>query len=244
MDPAQAFPFTDEEMKAAGLLGEDVSPVVQEVIDTMKARPDLLNLSLFALQCLNEAEQRKSPTSPVPLASSTLSDEAHLSAPTLISQDSDSTVVSKYAVSEYERTSYYNGIAADSEHPDLLYRTGSDKYPWIQPTGRYAYQPTKSLRGVYNTPLNKVWSTVGPQVYELVKSAVKTRFSINPARFLTHGQDGEDTLGPVVIWVAVYPASTSPDTAHEVSQDILEVLKKNGVEDAEVEWHEAVTSRL
>ena len=44
-----------------------------------------------------------------------------------------------------------------------------------------------------------------------------------------------------MIWVAVYPGSTSADTAHKVSQDILGLLKQNGVEDVEVEWHEAVT---
>ena len=89
-----------------------------------------------------------------------------------------------------------------------------------------------------------MWNTVGPQVYELVKTDVKTSFSVDPARFLTHGEDEEDTLGPVVVWIAVHPASTSPDTAHKVSQFILKLLEQNGVENAEVEWHEAVTSRL
>jgi hypothetical protein len=143
------------------------------------------------------------------------------------------------AVSDYERTSYYNGISDQGDHPDLLYRTGSAKYPWIQPRGRHPYQPTKSLRGVYRTPLNDVWSTVGPQVRELVKDR-KIHYSIDPARFVTHGEDGEETLGPVVIWVGVYPGSTSTDTAHEVSQKILELLEKNGVKNIEVEWHEAV----
>ena len=139
---------------------------------------------------------------------------------TVVSQGSNSTILSPYAVSDDERTSYYGGITDDGEHPDLLYRTGSDKYPWTQPTGRFAYRPTKSVRGVYGTPLNNVWGTVGPQIYEVVKTAVKTRFSIDPARFVTQGQDGEDTLGPVVIWVTVFPASTSPDIAHVVSQVI------------------------
>ena len=185
----------------------------------------------------NECGSRISPTSP-------LRDLSHSTALTAVSQGSDSTVISPYTVSDDERTSYYSGITDGGEHPDLLYRTGSDKYPWTQPTGRFAYRPTKSVRGVYGTPLNNVWSTVGPQIYEVVKNAVKTRFSIDPARFVTHGQDGEDTLGPVVIWVTVFPASTSPDIAHEVSQVILTLLNQNGVENAEVEWQEAVTSRL
>ena len=77
-----------------------------------------------------------------------------------------------------------------------------------------------------------------------MKSGAKNRFSINAARFVTEGEDGEETRGPVVIWVCVYPGSTSADTAHQVSQGILELLEKNGVEDVEVEWFEGVISRL
>jgi len=183
---------------------------------------------------MDYAGQRKSPASP---ASPTLSDVSQLST---LSQDSAISVVTAYAVSDYEKTSYYNGITDEGEHPDLLYRTGSAKYPWIQPKGRHAYQPTKSLRGVYRTSLNDVWSTVGPQVSKLVKDRMN-RYSIDPARFVTRGGDGEETLGPVVIWVGVYPGSTSANTAHEVSQNILELLEKNGVKDVEVEWHEAVS---
>ena len=93
-----------------------------------------------------------------------------MAAVTLLSQDSATAVtVSAYAVTDYERTSYYNGTTDEGEHPNLLYRTGSAKYLWIQSKGRHPYQPTKSLRGVYRTPLNDVWSTVGPQVRELTK---------------------------------------------------------------------------
>jgi hypothetical protein len=160
------------------------------------------------------ASERKGPISPGFLA---WSDVSHLSALTLVSQDSSTTVVSAHDVSNYKRTSYYNRITDNSKHLDLLYRTRSAKHPWIQPTGRHAHPPPKSLRGVHSTPLNGVWSTVGPLVCDLVKSAVKTRYSIDPSRFITHREDGEDTLGPVVIWVAVYPGSTSADTAHKVS---------------------------
>ena len=181
--------------------------------------------------------QRHRPTSP---ASPMLSDTSHPSTNTPISQDSGITVVSIHAVSDYERTSYYNGITDNGEHPDLLYRTRSDKYPWIQPTGKHAYQPTKSIRGVYKTPLNGIWSVVGPQVRDLVRG-LKNRYSIDPARFVTYGEDRRETLGPVVIWVGVYPGSTSADTAYKVSQNILDLLEKNGVKDVEVEWHEAVS---
>ncbi|CAA7270321.1 unnamed protein product [Cyclocybe aegerita] len=214
------------------------------LVSTMLSRPSYL--SPFALDCLANASDRGGP---IPPSSPTLpvGDASHLPAPTPVSQDSNTTIVSAHAVSEYEKVTYYNGIAEEGEHPDLLYRTGSDKYPWIKPAAdRQDHLPTKSLRQVHGTPLNKVWNTVGLQVCELVKSAVGTRFSIDPARFATciHGQEGESTLGPVVIWVAVSPGSTSADTAHEASLAILELLWKNGIKDVEVEWCEAVTFRM
>jgi hypothetical protein len=85
-----------------------------------------LELSPFVLQCMDYAGQRQGPASPASLA---LSDVSQLSALTLVSQDSATTVVSAFTVSYYERTSYYNGITDEGDHPDLLYRTGSAKYP-------------------------------------------------------------------------------------------------------------------
>ena len=54
----------------------------------------------------------------------------------------------------------------------------------------------------------------------------------------------EETLGLVVIWVGVQPGSTSPNTAHEVSQKILVLLQKHEVKDVELEWHESVITKL
>ncbi|KAF8881065.1 hypothetical protein CPB84DRAFT_1873641, partial [Gymnopilus junonius] len=54
----------------------------------------------------------------------------------------------------------------------------------------------------------------------------------------------EGTLGPVVIWVSVYPGSTSAETAHQVSQDILRLLADRDVYGVDVEWSEGVTSRM
>jgi len=160
--------------------------------------------------------------------------------PALCKLVGNTTAVSPHTVSDYERNSYYDGVAGDGEHPSLLYRIRSAKYPWIRPAGGHAHPP-KSLYGVHGTTLSHFWSAVGPQVRDLVKSSVKTCYSIDPAHFATCGEDRKNTLGPAVIWVTVYPGSTSAGTAHKVSQDILGLLKRNGVEDVEVEWQEAVT---
>jgi hypothetical protein len=169
---------------------------------------------------------------------------SNLSALTLAS---DATAVSQYTPNEYERTSYYNGITGDGDHPELVYRSDFLTTLFSKPVGRFAHIPVKSLRGVFDTPLNGVWDTVGPEIRDLIKARNINWSSVDPARFFTHGTPGEwekGSLGPVVIWVGVIPGSTSSDIAHEVSQEILALLLKNGVEDAVVEWREAVPQRL
>ncbi|KAI9443958.1 hypothetical protein H4582DRAFT_1918198 [Lactarius indigo] len=156
-------------------------------------------------------------------------------------------VVSQYTPSEYERACYYNGITGDGDDPKLVYRSDFLTTPFLKPVGRYPSTPVKSLRGVFDTPLNGVWDTVGREIRDLIKARNIKWSSIDPARFFTHGPLGEresGSLGPVVIWIGVIPGSTSSDTAHEVSQEILALLLKNGVKDAVVEWREAVLQRL
>lgn len=160
---------------------------------------------------------------------------------------SDSTAISVHSPDEYERTAYYNGITGDDDHPVLIYRSDFLTTPFPKPHGRFAHIPVKSLRGVFDTPLNGVWDTVGPQICDLIKARKIDWSSVDPARFFTHAPLGEETkgsLGPVVIWVGVIPGSTSADTAHEVSGEILALLLNNGVNDTVVEWREAVPQRL
>ena len=163
----------------------------------------------------------------------------------IVSQESNDTVGAPHAVSAEERIWYYNGVTDDGDQPELLYRTSSEKDPWVASTGRYAYPPIKFARPVHGTPLNRVWDTVGPLIDDLVCAAVKRCYSIDPVRFFTvpHGEDVKDgTLGSAVIWVTVNPDSNiSVDTAHEVSQSVLQLLAVN---DAQVEWCEGLTSKL
>ena len=166
-----------------------------------------------------------------------------------LSVASDATHFSPYAPDEYERTTYYNGITGNNnDHPELVYRSDFLTTPFPKPEGRFAYIPVKSVHGVFDTPLSKVWDTVGPQIKDLIKGKKIRWSSIDPARFFTHpppeALDEKGTLGPVVIWVGVIPGSTSADMAHEVSQEILVLLAKNGVNDTVLEWREAVLGRL
>ncbi|KAH7876924.1 uncharacterized protein C8R40DRAFT_1159842 [Lentinula edodes] len=157
------------------------------------------------------------------------------------------SIVAGISVSEYEKSSYYNGITGDADHPNLVYRSDFLTTPFPKPVGRHASLLIKSLRGVFSTPLNGVWDSVGPQIIDLLNARKIDWTSVDPARFFTHAPLGEDpkgSLGPVVIWVGVIPDSTSANTAHEVSQQILTLLQKNGVNSAVVEWREAVLQML
>ena len=150
--------------------------------------------------------------------------------------------VPTYALSDWERTNYYNGISSDP--PELLYRSDLFENPFPIPKGRFPHLRTKTVHGVFNTPLNAVWGTVAPQIRQLLK-ARNIRYSvIHTARFVTHGEDGKDTLGPIVIWIATHPGTTTAENAHDASPGILALLEANGVEGAVVEWYEGAVERL
>ncbi|KAF7292848.1 hypothetical protein MIND_01183800 [Mycena indigotica] len=50
----KAVSYSDKELEQAGLLGEDVSPLVKDILQEMREKPGQLNFSLFALQCANK----------------------------------------------------------------------------------------------------------------------------------------------------------------------------------------------
>jgi hypothetical protein len=92
---------------------------------------------------------------------------------------SDTAVVSQYTPTGYERTTYYNGITGD-DHPELVYRSDFLTTPFPKPVGRYAHIPVKSLHGVYDTPLNGIWETVGPKIVDLITTRKINWSSVDP----------------------------------------------------------------
>ena len=196
--------------------------------------------TLFVLECLDEWGKRiKGPGLPV---SPTLSKAPHLSALTIAS---DATAVSSLFISDYERTTFYNGITPAGDHPRLFYRSDLLTNPFPVPKGRLSINATKSALPVHNTPLNGCWDTVAPKIVALLKHQGIRYSAIDPARFFTHGLPGEKgTLGPVTIWIALHPGTTTVETAHDASLGILELLKANGVDDVVVEWREGAPEKL
>ncbi|KDR85955.1 hypothetical protein GALMADRAFT_109484 [Galerina marginata CBS 339.88] len=246
MDPP-TFPYTDAQLEEAGLTGDNLTEQAAEIIATMRMRPDLLHLSIFVLQCVNKSSKRKGRGSHGSSNSLTVSDvPAESSNPPTPARDAPA--VSQYTPDDYERTSYYNGIAEGGDHPELVYRSDMFTTPFPKPIGDAPRIPVKSACGLSSTPLKGIWTTVCPEILDLIEAAGIKWSSLDPACFFTRGLPGDlakkGVFGPVVIWIGVIPGSTSAEAAHNASQEILELLRKKGVEDVVLEWRESEVRRL
>lgn len=156
--------------------------------------------------------------------------------------DSTATAVTPYMVSDYERITYYHGISLNP--PDLLYRSDLLTNPFPVPKGRHSPTPTKTVHGVFNTQLNKVWHDVAPQICKILKARDIRYSAVKAARFFTHGEDGKGSLGPIVVWIATHPKTTTAENAHDVSPDIIGLLATVEVEGAVIEWYEGAVETL
>ena len=161
-----------------------------------------------------------------------------------LSLTSDEPAPASHLVSEFERTHYYHGISPDP--PELLYRSDleSNPFPHPPPGDRWSEVPVKTAEGVFNTPLNPVWHTVAPLIVALLKQRHIKYSALKSARFSTRDEDGKKTLGPIVIWIATHPNSTSAEDARDASPDILRILEEHNVKGAVVEWYEGSVERL
>ncbi|EDR09982.1 uncharacterized protein LACBIDRAFT_318397 [Laccaria bicolor S238N-H82] len=222
MDPPP-FPFSDNELTKIGVLNNEGVPVgpAAHVLEMMKKRPDLIKPSLFALQCLSlQNSLYRRPSSPPSLNSPTFSNPSNSTDSPTVTLTNEATVVSEHAPDTYERMCYYTGN--NSDHPKLVYRSDALTTPFLKPVGRFARVPVKSVSGVFDTPLNKVWDTVDPQIRDIMKAHKIKWVSIGKVRFFTHGPIGEEekgSLGPVVIvpsakWEKV-PDSKEGSVEHE-----------------------------
>jgi hypothetical protein len=131
---------------------------------------------------------------------------------------------------------YYSGLPSG---PRLVYRTGTK--PWTKPTGPEAYRVLKELRPVFGHKLNTVWDVLGPEVRDFLDSLEVPWTSIDVVRFIKVG-DGE-AVGPVVLWLGVFPKTLFGERAHNAAFGCLEILKASGINDVEVECRESLYTR-
>ncbi|KAI0640611.1 hypothetical protein C8Q79DRAFT_995545 [Trametes meyenii] len=137
---------------------------------------------------------------------------------------------------------WYHGISGDP--PKLMWRSDIETNPFpVPPPGTNFFQI--STKTVFNTPLNEVWANiVAPRIVASMKARGLRYSALSTARFLT-AEDGKDeTLGPIVVWIAMHPSTTNARAVCDATPGILSILADVQITDVVVEWHEGVVARL
>ena len=86
--------------------------------------------------------------------------------------------------------------------------------------------------------------TVTPQICDSLWAQKILYSAIHTVCFVTHDKDGQDSLGPVVIWITTHPNTTTAEDTHHASPNILTLLEVNGVNSIMVEWFEGAVEKM
>ncbi|KAF6758895.1 hypothetical protein DFP72DRAFT_1064405 [Ephemerocybe angulata] len=128
--------------------------------------------------------------------------------------------------------------------PDLQ----TTPYPTPPPRARFFRVPTKTAHGVFGTLLNAVWDTVGAQILAALKARGLQHSALKTARFSSVASDsnGEETetFGPIVVWIAVRPHTTTAAAVRDATPAILRILADAQITGVVVEWYEGTVVRL
>ena len=164
-------------------------------------------------------------------------------APSPTINDPAFTVVAPDLISKFEMNFWYHGISGDP--PKLMWRSDleTNPFPTPAPGTRFFTIPAKTAHGVFGTPLNDVWDTVAPQILASIKAHGLKYSALKTARFSTV-EDGKETFGPVVVWIAVRPNTTTAGAVRDATPDILRILADAQITDVVVEWYEGSVERL
>ncbi|KAL5638031.1 hypothetical protein ACGC1H_002336 [Rhizoctonia solani] len=221
--------LSDQQLTDAGFLGAGAPDSVKHTVQAARANPTLAAyITFWTLDCQKtaaEQEAQRPPWSP-PLRDAPTTSRAL-------------SVVVQHLICEFERVHWYNGISLDP--PELYYRSNLDtvSFPLPVPGQQNFFElPIKTAEGVFGTRLNEVWDTVAPLIVALFKASGIKYSALQTARFSTRDEDNVKHLGPIVIWVATHPGTTTPQMARDVSPSVLSILVEHGVEGAVVEWIE------
>ncbi|KAJ2924403.1 hypothetical protein H1R20_g12699, partial [Candolleomyces eurysporus] len=239
-DDKKIVELTDQALTEAGFIGDSAFESVKQTVQITRANPTLLDwLTWWMLECQKISTEDYVPNLPSSLP---LGD-----APTMhrLSIASGAyTVVAPHLISEFERVHYWHGISPDP--PELLYRSDLDSNPFpVHPPGtRWGQLPVKTAVGLFGTALNPIWNTVAPEIIALFKKRSIKYSALMATRFSICDEDGNKKLGPIVIWVATHPNTTSAEAARDASPDVLNILEDHQIEGVVVEWYEGSVEKL
>ncbi|KAG8704062.1 hypothetical protein FRC08_002480 [Ceratobasidium sp. 394] len=237
--------LSDPQLTSAGFLGDGAYETIKHTIQVARENPVLGGFVTFwMLEC---QKARADHDAQQPPSSPTLSDTPtvflQISVASLTSEAV--TVVGDHLLCDFERVHYYNGVSVVP--PEIYYRSNIDtvKFKLPVPGQQHFFDiPFKTAEGVLGTPIVAVWDQVAPLIVELFKSTGVKHSAFHPAFFSTLNGDMEKDMGPLVIWVATHPGTTSPDKARDVSPAVLSILVQHGIEGAVVEWIEGKVEPL
>ncbi|KAJ7455008.1 hypothetical protein B0H11DRAFT_2324657 [Mycena galericulata] len=252
MDPAyltkKIVDLSEEELTTLGFLGKNALRGVEALVKSVLAHPKYLgSVTCFQVDCLNRTYSVQAPPEDAVRAPTSPTSPTTSDADTLYSQLShDSaalTVVTPDLISKFEKTFWYHGISGDP--PKLMWRSDIETNPFPIPElgDRFFKVPVKTAHGVFGTALNVVWHIVAPKILASIKARGLRYSALKTVRFSTV-EDGKDTFGPVVVWIAVHPKTTDAAAVRDATPDILNILAGAHINDVVVEWYEGSIGRL
>jgi hypothetical protein len=93
--------------------------------------------------------------------------------------------------------------------------------------------------------LNYVWhDTVAPRILASMKAHSIKYSALKTARFSTVKDGKDETLHPIVVWIAVHPNTTNARAVRDATPDILHILADVHITDVVIEWYKASVIRL
>ncbi|KAI0640727.1 hypothetical protein C8Q79DRAFT_1004112 [Trametes meyenii] len=232
--------FTEDELVALGYLGDHALPRVKETVEAVRADPGRLGyMNVFMIECVKKqhaipARGQGSPASPT---SPTFSNAETLW--TSMSDNSDVyTVVAPHVITPIS-----------GNPPELLYRSDLETKPFYVPTpgAQFSKIPTKIPNGVFDSVLNPKWDEIAaPRIIASMKThGIKHSALWQTVQFTIQVlQDGQVTIGPVVIWIGIRLKTTNTEAVCDFTPEILHILSDNQIAGVNVEWFEGDVTKL
>ncbi|KAL1673562.1 hypothetical protein EV122DRAFT_282835 [Schizophyllum commune] len=249
MDPNKKIvDLTTEELADLGYLTDKVAPGIKKRVERVLANPKHLGqVTVFMVECsirhnARQAAARRGASDPPASRTPTVSD-----ADTLFSRYSSNslafTVVAPDLISKYESDFYYHGLSGCP--PPLLWRSDleDNPFPAPRPGDRYFSIPVKTAHGVIGSLLTAVWPAVAPAILASLKSRGIRYSAVQPVRFSIVEGDGDERLGPVVVWIAIPPNSAKAGAVRDATPEILHILAEVQV-GVVVEWYLRTITKL
>ncbi|KAG8816370.1 hypothetical protein FRC19_000408 [Serendipita sp. 401] len=159
---------------------------------------------------------------------------------------------SDHGVSKLEAYLYYHGLRGNRKlGPKLIYRTSTDIFS--PPSGPSQDLRVMQLLTVHEHEHAKIaqhnlWRKIRDETVELLDHKQIKLTSVDLVRFRWEEQTedgrGKTVTSRVTIWIGVRPDSTNGDAAFNSAANIIELLKRHGIDDIDIAYRESEAQPL